>query len=39
MSAYRAGLTGKAAEWAVHKQKSHQRVGPEAMMLVDAIVN
>jgi len=39
MSAYHAGLTGKAAEWAVRKQKLHRRVGPEAMMSVDAIVN
>jgi hypothetical protein len=27
MSAYWQGLTGKAAEWAVHKQSSHWRVG------------
>ena len=39
MTAYHAGLTRKAAEWAVRKQKSHRRVGPEAMMLIDAIVN
>jgi hypothetical protein len=39
MDAYRAGLTGKAAEWAVRKQKSHRQVGPQAMMSVAAIVN
>jgi len=39
MDAYHANLTGKAAEWAVHKQKLHQRVSPEAMMSIDAIVN
>ncbi len=42
MAAYRVGLTGltgKAAEWAVRKQKSHQRVGPQAMMSVAALVN
>jgi len=26
ISAYRLGLTGKAAEWAVCKQKQHQQV-------------
>ena len=39
MDAYRHGLTGKAAEWAVKKQKSHRRVGPRAMMSVDAVLN
>ena len=39
MSAYRRGLTGKAAEWAVRQQKSHRRVGQRAMMLIEAIVN
>ena len=39
MDTYHAGLTRKAAEWAVRKQKSHHRVGPQAMMLVAAIVN
>jgi len=29
----------KAAEWAVRKQKSHQRVSPQAMMSVVALVN
>ena len=39
LSCRRAGLTGKVAEWAVHKQKSHCQVGPRAMMSVAAIVN
>lgn len=39
MDAYRKGLTGKAAEWAVRKQKSHRRAGPGAMMSVDAVLN
>ena len=39
MDAYRRGLTGRAAEWAVRKQKSHRRVGPQAMMSVDAVLN
>ena len=39
MSAYRQGLTGKAAEWAVRKQKSHRRVGQQAMMSIEAIMN
>ena len=39
MDAYQRGLTGRAAEWAVQKQKSHRRVGPQAMMSVDAVLN
>ena len=39
MTAYHASLTGKTAEWVVHKQKSHWRVGPEAIMSIDAIIN
>ena len=39
MAAYCEKLTGKAAEWAVRKQKSHRRVGPQAMMSIDAVVN
>ena len=39
MHAYRQGLTGKAAEWAVWKHKSHCRVGPQVMMLVGAVLN
>ncbi len=30
MDAYWKGLMGKAVEWVVHKQKSHQRVGQGA---------
>ena len=37
--AYQNHLTRKAAEWAVHKQKSHRRIAPEAMMSVHTIVN
>jgi len=39
MDAYQRGLTGKAAEWAVHKQKSHRRVGQQAMHPIDAVLN
>ena len=39
MDAYQCGWTGKAAEWAVKKQKSHHRVGLHAMMSVDAVLN
>jgi len=39
MDAYRHGLTGKAAEWAVWRQKSHRRIGPQAMMSIEAVVN
>jgi len=39
MDAYQQGLTGKAAEWAVQKQKSHQRVGQGAMMSIEAVLN
>ena len=33
MSAYRMGLTGKAAEWAVRKQKQHPQVSRRAMTI------
>jgi len=39
MDAYQQGLTGKAAEWAVRKQKSHRRVGQQAMMSIEAVLN
>jgi hypothetical protein len=39
MDAYWQGLTGKAAEWVVWKQKVHRRVGQGAMMLIEAILN
>jgi hypothetical protein len=38
MSAYRLGLTGKAVEWAVHKQKQHQAVLQWAMMAIKAVL-
>ncbi|KAJ3553708.1 hypothetical protein NP233_g12583 [Leucocoprinus birnbaumii] len=39
MSAYRLGLTGKAAAWAVRKQKGHRAVSNAAMMHLDAVVD
>jgi hypothetical protein len=39
MDAYWRGLTGKAAEWAVQKQKLHRRAEKHAMMSVDAVLN
>ncbi|KZT68737.1 hypothetical protein DAEQUDRAFT_745617 [Daedalea quercina L-15889] len=39
MDAYRKGLTGKAAEWAVRKQKSHRRVAQSAMMSIEALLS
>jgi len=39
MDAYRQVLTGKAAEWAICQQKSHQQVGQGAMMVIEAILN
>ncbi|KAF9504621.1 hypothetical protein BS47DRAFT_1374374 [Hydnum rufescens UP504] len=39
MSAYHLGLTGKAAEWAVRKQKSHHSVAKHVMLAIDSIVN
>jgi hypothetical protein len=39
MDAYRRGLTGKAAAWAVQKQKSHRRVGQQAMSSIEAVLN
>jgi len=38
MSAYRLGLTGKAAEWAVKKQKQHRQVSQQAMVSIEAIL-
>jgi hypothetical protein len=38
MSAYRLGLTGKAAEWAVRKQKQHRAVSQRAMMAIEAVL-
>lgn len=39
MSAYRLGLKGKVAAWAVRKQKGHRAVSQCAMMHLDAITN
>ena len=39
MSAYRKGLTGKAAEWAVQKHKGHRAVSNSAMKHLDAVLN
>lgn len=39
MSVYHLGLTGKAAVWAVRKQKQHWQVSKTAMMLIDAVVH
>ncbi|THU76463.1 hypothetical protein K435DRAFT_704834 [Dendrothele bispora CBS 962.96] len=39
MSAYRKGLTGKAAEWAVRKQKQHRAVSQRVMMDIETILN
>ncbi|ETW79476.1 hypothetical protein HETIRDRAFT_322612, partial [Heterobasidion irregulare TC 32-1] len=35
---YYMGLTGKVAEWAICKQKSHRRVGQCTIMSVDAML-
>lgn len=39
MSVYRLGLTGKAAAWAVRKQKQHRQVSARAMMSIEAVLN
>ncbi|THU87050.1 hypothetical protein K435DRAFT_682354, partial [Dendrothele bispora CBS 962.96] len=39
MDAYRKGLTGKAAEWAVKRHKQHRTISQRAMMSVDAVLN
>ncbi|THU75758.1 hypothetical protein K435DRAFT_706490, partial [Dendrothele bispora CBS 962.96] len=39
MSAYRLGLTGKAAEWAVRKQKGHRVVSNQAMASIGAVLH
>ncbi|KIK38771.1 hypothetical protein CY34DRAFT_25514 [Suillus luteus UH-Slu-Lm8-n1] len=39
MSAYCLGLTGKAAEWAVQKQKQHRQVSQRAMMSIEAVLD
>jgi hypothetical protein len=39
MSAYHLGLTGKAAAWAVKKQKQHHKVSTSAMMAIDSLLD
>jgi hypothetical protein len=39
MSAYRKGLTGKAAAWAVKRQKQHRQVSQRAMLAIESLVN
>ena len=39
MSAYRKGLNGEAAAWAVRKQKQHRAVSQTAMHLILAVLN
>ncbi|KIJ93482.1 hypothetical protein K443DRAFT_112012, partial [Laccaria amethystina LaAM-08-1] len=39
MSAYRMGLTGSVAQWAVRKQKGHRSVSRAAMMHWDVVLN
>jgi hypothetical protein len=37
--AYRMGLTGKAAAWAVRKFKGHRTISNRALMSIDAVLN
>jgi hypothetical protein len=37
MDAYRLGLTGKAADWAVKKQKGHRCASETAMAALEAL--
>jgi hypothetical protein len=39
ISAYRVGLKGKAAQWAVRKQKGHRTCSRTAMTHLEAILN
>ncbi|KAL4255827.1 hypothetical protein AB1N83_013423 [Pleurotus pulmonarius] len=39
MDAYRKGLSGNAAAWAVKKQKGHQTVSQRAMLSIEAVLN
>jgi len=39
MDVYRQGLSGKAAEWAICKQKSHWKVGQWAIASIEAVLN
>lgn len=36
--AYRQGLTGKAAAWAVRKYKGHRTISNRALIQIDALV-
>ncbi|PCH35242.1 hypothetical protein WOLCODRAFT_36273, partial [Wolfiporia cocos MD-104 SS10] len=38
MDAYRHGLTGKAAAWAVRKYRQHRQVSQGAMMAIEAVL-
>ena len=38
LEAYRSGLTGKAAAWAVKKQKQHRAVSERAMVAMENVV-
>ncbi|KAG2048592.1 hypothetical protein BDR06DRAFT_984750 [Suillus hirtellus] len=38
-SAYRLGLTGKAAEWAVRKQRQHHHILQHAMMAIEVVLS
>jgi hypothetical protein len=38
-SAYWQGLTGKAAEWAVKKQRSHRAVSERARVAIESLHN
>jgi hypothetical protein len=39
MDAYWKGLTGKAATWAVKKQKGHRAISGQAYMQLEAVLN
>jgi|ERR1700722_4203133 len=39
VSAYHLGLDGKAAAWAVRKQKGHRAVSQSAMMALESVLN
>jgi hypothetical protein len=39
MSAYRKGLTGAAAAWAVRKQKQLRAINQTVMMAIDVLMN
>jgi hypothetical protein len=38
MSAYRHGLTGKAADWAVRQQRAHRTITEKGMQALEAVV-